>query len=107
MFVVRNGEVKLSSTQSLVTHIRTYSSYREITVLQSFLAQFPSSIITGDLSNMCMVYQHSREEEKDKRKEKNWAGFCIYKWGDMKNATYARHSDHPSLNFHETLQGRY
>lgn len=89
---------------NLSLHI--YSSYREITVFQSFLAQFPSSIITGDLSNMCMVHTHTQGNRR-RAIEKNWAEFCLYKWEDIKNAIYARHSDYPLFNFHEILQSRY
>lgn len=71
MFVVRMGKLKLSSTQCLVMHIHTYSSYREITGLQSFLVQFPSFTITEYLSYMHMVHMHPVErEEKGKRNEK-------------------------------------
>lgn len=112
MFVVRMGKLKLSSIQCLVMHIHTYSIYREITGLQSFLVQFPSFTITEYLSYMHMVHTHhvERRREGQQNEKKTRATFCLYKRGEMKNVsryqmtTYARHSDHPAFNFHEILQ---
>lgn len=67
------GKLILSSTQCLVTHICTYLIYREITGLQSFLAQFNCFKAIQHLSYMCMVQLHcggrGREGEEKRKGE--------------------------------------
>lgn len=68
------GKLKLSSTQRLVRHIHTYSIYREITGLQSFLVQFPSFKITDYLSYTCMVHTPGGKKKRKARKKKRRIG---------------------------------
>ena len=78
-----------SPSPNLLLHTRTHSVYREIKGLPCFLAQFPSFIIRDYLSHLHMVPTQTREkEEKGKRREKKQqAGFCLYKQGEMENAS--------------------